>query len=424
MSTDFGDLRQVLILGDFASLTGGQAKVAIDSAVLLAEAGLRVTFFAACAPVDARLRRDGITVTCLGQPDIAADPSRLRALARGLWNRDAARRLAAEIAALDPDRAVIHCHGWAKALSPSIGPVLAQSPVPVLYTLHEYFLACPNGGFFDYETRRICARDPLGPACLIAACDRRGAHHKAWRLARAMIARGPGRLPGGLRHIAVLGETQRATIAPYLPAGARLHHLPNPVAPGGPGVDAARNGDFVFVGRLSPEKGAPLFAAAARKAVVRAVFVGDGEERSAVLRANPDATVTGWLPPEEVQHHLSRARALVLPSLWSECQPLVSLEALLRGVPVVTGRWCAAAEEIEDGRNGVLVDRPDRDAFAEALLRVQSIGAFDSQALAQKVAPAAHLSRLARIYGVMRDGSAQADRSSANSASSWATDDA
>ena len=122
-------------------------------------------------------------------------------------------------------------------------------------------------------------------------------------------------------------------------------------------IDVAKNRAFVFVGRLSAEKGATLFAEAAREAEVQAVFVGDGDEKESILRTNPDATITGWLDRDKVLARYREARALVFPSLWFECQPLAVLEALSLGVPVIVTDRCAASEAVVDGQNGYRFQR-------------------------------------------------------------------
>jgi glycosyltransferase involved in cell wall biosynthesis len=393
--------RTVLIVGDFADINGGQAKVAIDSARLLADAGVDVVFMAGAGPVAEVLDHPRIRVVCLGQASLLDNPSRINAMITGLWNAAALRALRSEIARLEPGHSVIHCHGWAKVLSPSIGRALATAGIPAIYTMHEYFLACPNGGFYDYRKQEICNRRAMSLDCMTTNCDVRHVTHKMWRVARSAVARGPGRMPGGLRDVAYISDTQLRAMAPYLSPSTRLHHLPNPVLVGGARVDAAGNTAYVFVGRLSPEKGAAQFAIAAREAGVEAVFVGDGPEASAIRAANPDARITGWVSPNEVNRHLSDARALVFPSLWYEGQPLVPIEALVRGIPVVCGTWSAAAEIVQDGVNGILYDRPGPDALAAALRQVRTLSPFDASALAEEVSPQRHLARLLRIYAGM-----------------------
>jgi glycosyltransferase involved in cell wall biosynthesis len=147
-----------------------------------------------------------------------------------------------------------------------------------------------------------------------------------------------------------------------------MYHVPNPVEASGSSQNNPRSYDtFLFIGRLNPEKGAVLFAQAAREAGARAVFVGDGQDRDKILQVNPQAQILGWKTPSEVQELIRTARCIVFPSLWYECQPLVPIEAIHAGVPVIAGQWTAASETVEHDRTGVLVDTPDVKAFASAI---------------------------------------------------------
>ncbi|MEQ9058421.1 MAG: glycosyltransferase family 4 protein [Gammaproteobacteria bacterium] len=391
-------------MSDFANVNGGQAKVAVDTARLLANSGKNVIFFAACGEPDKALDHPLIKIRSLNQADILSDDNRARAIIRGLWNAEAARELRRICGELSPVNSLVHCHGYAKALSPAIGPILADGPLPSLYTMHEYFLACPNGGFYDYQRNEICRRRPLGVSCLTTDCDVRNLRHKAWRVVRQLSTWGAGRMPRGLTDIAYISETQLRAMEPYLPSSAQLHYLPNPIDVEGRDVVVASENDlFVSVGRLNPEKGGRLFAKAARIAGVQAVFVGDGTEASVIRKENPEAIVTGWQSHDKVHEWLGRARALVFPSLWYECQPLVPLEALVRGVPVVAGRWTAASEVIEHQVSGVLFDRPDADVLAAALREVSTLGPFDPSPYRDAASPERHLGRLFEIYDGILD---------------------
>jgi len=186
---------------------------------------------------------------------------------------------------------------------------------------------------------------------------------------------------------------------PHLPKNARLHRVSNPVAVGGAPVDARANRKLVFVGRLAPEKGGLHLAEAAKAVNAPVMFIGDGPEADAIRAANPEAEITGWLRPDEVQNRLAEARALVFPSLWYEGQPLVPIEALVRGIPVICGDWSAAAEEVRDGENGLIYHAPTTAGLIDALRRLDGLGRFDSTDLAGRVAPQAHVARLMEVYG-------------------------
>lgn len=360
------NLKNVVVVCDCGHVDGGQSKVAITSAIALARLGIDVTFFCAVGPADPELARAGVRVVCLAQKDILNEPNRLKAIASGIWNRTAARKLKALLEEFDSETTVVHTHGFAKALSPSIGPVISSGRGRSLFTMHEFFLACPNGGFFDYRRNEICERPALGLDCITSNCDSRHASHKMWRVARQLVLRTAGNLPNGLRNVIYISETQRRVMAKYLDDSTQLHFVPNPISVERVArAKVSSNSTFLFVGRLSPEKGAVNFARAAARAGVRAVFVGDGRERSRILEANPDAIVTGWVGPDEVNRWLRKSRCLIFPSVWYETAGLVVYEASAHGVPSICGVWNAASEAISDGETGVLL----RDSSEAELMR-------------------------------------------------------
>jgi glycosyltransferase involved in cell wall biosynthesis len=337
----------------------------------LASRGYHVIYFAAVAPIEPRLREAGVDVICLGQPDLLNDPSTVRAAGRGIWNRQAARAFRALLTTLDPAETILHVHGWAKALSPSIGRVIGEFRIPTVMTIHEYFLACPNGAFFNYRQQKNCPLRPLSFACISTNCDVRAYGHKAFRVVRQGALWWLGGMPGEIRHFICISELQRKVIESYLPAEANIHSVANPIAVEDKGPCGSEDNDtFLFVGRLSAEKGAVLFAEAARRTGLKAAFVGDGGEAAHIRAILPDAEFRGWLPPDKVVEAMRTARALVFPSLWYECQPLTTFEALANGVPVIVSDNCAGREAVRDEENGLWFKSGDIDGLARAMRRL------------------------------------------------------
>ena len=362
----------IIICLDHASVTGGQAKVAFDSAIGLKAAGHRPIVFAAAGPVDPLLRDNGIEVVCLGQTDLLGASSKLKGAAQGVWNTAAQRALANLLAGMPQDRTIVHVHGWAKALSPSIAPAIRNSGLPAIFTLHDYFMFCPTGGFYDYNAHELCTRKPLGLSCLVTNCDAVSYPRKIWRSARLAMANGLVGLREGFSDFICISNVQREIIAPYLPKGARVHAISNPVATDdlGPKADPV-SGEMIFVGRISPEKGPLLFAEAARKIGLVPTFVGDGPAATELREKYPEARILGWQKPEDARKALRAARALVFPSRWYEGQPLTVLEAKASGTPIIVSDVCAGREEIIDGETGLWFKFGDADDLARALTMMQ-----------------------------------------------------
>lgn len=360
----------VVLVLDHASVTGGQARVAFDSAIGLKRRGHNPIVFASAGPVAPELEAAEVRTVCLGQADLIGHTSMAAAAAQGIWNVGAASALGQLLATLPRDRTVVHVHGWAKALSPSIARPIAASGLPATYTLHEYSLMCPNGGFFNYRTEQPCGLQPLSAACWTTHCDSRGYSRKLWRAARQVVMERVAKLPDVFPDIVAISRFQVDAVGQHLPAGARLHHISNPigVAPLGP-KPAGRPGPLTFVGRISPEKGPLLFAEAARQLGVEALFVGDGPLLGELKRRYPEARMVGWQDGPAVHRYLRDAGALVFPSIWYEGQPLTVLEAKALGTPVIVSDGCAGRESVEDGVTGLWFRSNDVDNLAEALRR-------------------------------------------------------
>jgi glycosyltransferase involved in cell wall biosynthesis len=361
----------VVVIADHAYVNGGQAKVAIDSAVGLAGRGHRVIFFAACGPVDPRLADSGVEVVCLEQPDITTATSQVKFLAQTMWNTKAARRLAELFAGLDPAASVLHVHGWAKALSPSIGPIIRRAGLAAVYTMHEFFLVCPTGGFYDYHRGEPCRRVPLSLACITCNCDARSYPRKVLRMLRQLLLDDVSRLKQTIHHIVTLSELQYQVVRDYLPPQTIYHRVGNPISVPDLGPKPTRGDDFLFVGRLSAEKGVAHFCAAARLAGVVPVIAGDGPLADELRMRFPEARMLGWQSHERVHELMRRARALVFPSVWYEGQPLTVYEALALGTPVIVSDVCAGREAVADGSDGMWFSSADPASLAAALARLR-----------------------------------------------------
>lgn len=411
-------LRRVVVIYDYGWINGGAAQVAVASAVEMRRRGLEVTFFCAVGPVDGRLSKSNINVVCLDQFDVLGDPKRLRAAISGIWNSAAALSLSRLLMGADPASTILHIHGWTKALSASVFRVIRRLGFKVVVTLHDYFTACPNGGLFDYPGRAACSRRPMSLQCIVRDCDSRSYAHKVWRVARQGVATAVTSVHGALSDVIYVSMFSRELLQGYFGESTRWHFVPNPVeAAAGARVSAESNRNFLFIGRLSPEKGVDLFCTAAAIANVPVEVVGDGEEGNLLRSRWPAVAFTGWLDAPGVQARLSEARVLVLPSLCYETQGLVVQEALARGVPVVVADRTGARDAVRPGVNGLIFKQGDvrslaaslRELADDDLVRRMSFNAH-SGFWAEPATIASHVDRLLVVYSDVMSGEANGGR--------------
>jgi glycosyltransferase involved in cell wall biosynthesis len=362
-------LEHVVIVTDSLAIDGGSAKVALGSALGLARSGLTVTVFAAAGEASRELADcPNIRLISTGQGEALAARNRVAGALRGIWNRRAYARMRELLATLDRRRTVVHVHGWTKALSSSVIAAIVRSRFPVVITLHEYFSVCPNGCLYLHRDGRTCDLVPMSRACIGKNCDSRNYAFKLYRVARGFVQRTAGALPRRIAHYITVSNFSRNIIAPMLPPASRYYAVPNPVdAAPQPRAAAERNAPFLFIGRLSPEKGGVLLARAARLAGVRVHFIGEGPDRENIMLANPEARCLGWLDPQSVASQLRGARCIVVPSLWFETFGLVVREAAAAGIPAIVAAGTAPAELVQPGRTGLTFARGDVDDLAARL---------------------------------------------------------
>lgn len=360
-----------VIISDFGSVNGGAAKVAIESARGLAEAGVDIVFACAIGPVSDRLSHPRIEIAMFPGEEIWKVGSRIAAARQGIWNAPAHGFLTELLARQPKSRTLVHLHQWTKAFSPAALAATGESGLPVAVTMHDYFSFCPTGGYFDFKAGAPCRQKPMSAGCAGSNCDRASYIHKLVRVARQWRSDEAMRSLRAPLFIHVSGFA-RDFAAPFLPRHARHVVVENMMeAEKRQPADVAANRHALFLGRFTQEKAPDILAAAAARAGMPVRFVGEGPLAEAIAQVNPAAEIRGWVSAEMVFDEIAQARCLVLPSLWYEPGPLVIAEARSLGVPVVLARTTGPASWIDDGQDGILVDGGDAAGLAAALMRLK-----------------------------------------------------
>lgn len=376
---------RVVVINDVSRVRGGATNIAHINAKVLRARGIPVTLITGDDAAVAEIGEQDVEVAAVGSSHIL-NGSKLAAGLRGLYNYKSKRFLANWISRHDTSRTVYHLHGWSKVLSPSIFRALRPVSSRLVVHAHDFFLVCPNGGYFDFRRGRPCALVPLSAACLACNCDRRSYSHKAWRAARQRLLRAFFDPDSGAQVLAV-----HEGMIPLLEYGGlarnQLRVLRNPAQPWRTErVSAEHNRAFIFVGRLDGDKGVDLVAKAARQAGVPLIVIGSGPLAAVLARDFPEVGLVGWKSREEISELCRDARALVLPTRSRETFGLVALEALISGLPVIISTNAMLAAEIAAAGFGFSCD-PNETVMLADMLR----GLADDDKLVSSMSRKAHI---------------------------------
>jgi glycosyltransferase involved in cell wall biosynthesis len=253
------------------------------------------------------------------------------------YNPFSARAVREVLTAFAPD--VLHTNTLASQ-SVSVWGVARGLGIPVVHTLRDYYLLCPNTAMF--KGGRQCAT-----RCL--SC-------KTLSRPRAAATASVSAVIGNSRFI--LDRHQREGLFAEASKGViynayqaeRVAHVGRD-----PGVFT-----LGFIGRLAPTKGVEFlleaFKAAARgRSGLRLLIAGEGElayvDRLKQLAGESEVHFLGRVKPEDFY---SRIDWCVVPSLWDEPLARVIFEAFAHGVPVVASATGGSPELVITGRTGVL----------------------------------------------------------------------
>lgn len=356
----------------------------------------------------------GIEVTQLTFDN--ADLRDLRSLAgdfqlavSAIWSRAAERRVHEAIAAHDPQ--VMHVHNTFVAASPSVYGPPSASGVKVVQTLHNYRFACPKATVFrDGHPCTDCVGRSIPWPAIVHACVRGSRPQSAVVSATLAFHRYLGTFARRIDAYIALSSFQRQLMVEGGIPADRLRVIPNFLEPD-PGTDHAPRKGFLYVGRLSEEKGIrPLLRAAAKEPGILRI-AGDGPLAPEVVEAARagDLQYLGPIGRSSVIDELRRAVALVVPSVWFEAFPVVVLEAYATGTPVLASRIGSLAEIVEEGVTGVFAQADDSDELSQRLRwaghhveELRRMGATARERYESRYRGPAHLAALLDAYRAPR----------------------
>jgi len=261
---------------------------------------------------------------------------------------------------------LIHAHNTFPLISPSLYSIAERLRVPVVQTLHNFRLVCPQAMLM--RSGRSCTE-------CVGHWPWRGVLHRCYRdsfaqsaVTAAMLSvhRLAGTWQNGVARYLVLNQTCREIFAEGGLPIDRMRIKPNFVdSRGTPDWDDRQGA--LFIGRLSPEKGLETLARAMQQLPgVRIDVYGKGPLQT-VVEQSDGLDYRGFENGKSLQQRVAKAVFLVMPSTGIESFGLAAIEAFASGTPVIASRQGGLREIVEHRHNGLLVAPGDAEDLAWAI---------------------------------------------------------
>lgn len=292
---------------------------------------------------------------------------KVRSFFTGLYNAEAIKEIKQLIKEIKPD--IVHVHNLYPLISPAVLSVLYRLGIPIVMTVHNYRLLCPNGLFFtNGEVCERCIGAGKELHSIIHNCELSMPKSLGYAL-RNFLARISRNYLDNVDAFLCLTEFQRKKLIEGGYAAEKCKVLPNfidieeIVA-----VDHQR--EFVlFVGRLNSQKGFDVIInAASMLPSVTFKIAGKGDSSYLKKLNIPNNVILLGSCNKDQMHDLyKKAFVLVFSSRSYEGFPMVFLEAMGNRVPIIAPNMAGYPEIVEDGRTGLLFEPGNAKVLASAI---------------------------------------------------------
>ena len=356
--------------------------------------------------VDLVSRAHDVELIAEANVDLAEGPA---TAARMLYSRSKKQHVGAIIDRFAPD--VVHVHNTYPSLGPAVLLAAHERGVPVVMTVHNFRLRCPNG--FMFTEGAMCHRCESGlyVNAMVHPCF--PTKKQAGAYAAILWAH---------RYVMRLEERIARFIVPSEFMGRRLldwgiredrvrvirHFVPSA---GGSRSDPMIGSYGAFLGRLSSEKGLDILLAALHRAGDPPfLIVGDGPHRRALEHRAGELRLAntrflGWRSHDEVGELVAAARYVAIPSVAEETASLAALEALAAARPLLVSERGALPELVATGA-GLLFRPGDEFDLSDKMSLLMEDDEFCYRASSEALRfarrwlePGRHLASLESLYG-------------------------
>ena len=363
---------RILHINKYLWLSGGVERYLFDVADAFEAQGHEVMYFSQADPRNRPTAQDEYFVPSLDYATAGLTQAKT-ILERTIYSFEVKEKLAALLRDQKPD--IAHVHQLYHHLSPSVLDALTEANIPIVQTVHDYKLICPNYRLYSPKENRPCTRCVSGDYshCLKHRCIKGSYLPSALAVFEMKIHKEKQFYENAVDRFICTTHFVKDQLAQSALPQEKLTHLPLYID-----LDAYTPTDIYekyicYVGRLAPEKGIlTLIQAMEYNPDIQLKIIGDGPERGecesfiAELELS-NVEMLGFMERDAMTQVLGRSRGLVIPSEWYEPCGLTAWEAHALARPVIGADIGGIPESVVDGETGYLFTPTDDEDLAEKI---------------------------------------------------------
>jgi len=297
------------------------------------------------------------------------------------YHKEAAKKLDLLLTNEKPDIAQVHLF-WGQ-ITPSVLPVLKKHNIPIVFTIHDYRMVCPNYTFRN-GLGNVC-EECYGKRfwkCLTNKCCQ-GSYVLSAMMSMEMYFRNtfffPPQYIDGLIYVSNFAKQQHEKYMPALKDKQNivLYNLSDNI------IDSAKkplsNRYYLYFGRLSYEKGISTLIRVMIKhpeldlKIVGAGALTDDLKRIVDINNCSNIEFLGFKKGDDLQELIMNAYFIIVPSEWYENNPMTIIEGYSVSTPVIGARIGGIPEIVEDGNTGFLFESGNENDLENVILRADSL---------------------------------------------------
>lgn len=293
-----------------------------------------------------------------------------------IYSFEARHKLKKLIEATQPD--IAHLHIFQHQLSLSIIDILNSHNIPIVYTAHDLKMLCPNYQMFN--NHKICEKCKKHKyyQCTLSKCVKKS-YIKSAIISIESYVNYLKKSYDSIKYIITPSKFYNNKFKEFGINPERLVYIPN-FLENNQQIEKqySFNGNYVYFGRLSEEKGLYILIDAFKNFNKKLIVIGTGpmeeELRKYVIKEKINNVIfKGFKQKNELQRIVKKAKCVVAPSSWYENSPYSIIESLQLGKPIIGSDLGGISEMIINNKNGFLFKNNDINSLIDCLNKMENL---------------------------------------------------